>query len=113
MRQMSFMLTTPQARARTKTVTRRLGWADLKPGTLIQQVEKGQGLGKGGKVRKIHVIEIVSVRSEPLNAITQADVIAEGFPDMTPGEFVAMFCDHNRPCRPDWRVTRIEFRYVD
>ena len=36
MRSMSFMLTTQQIRDRTKSVTRRTGWADLQPGTLLR-----------------------------------------------------------------------------
>jgi hypothetical protein len=50
-RYISFMLTQPQIRARTKTVTRRMGWKDLKPGTLLMAAEKCQGLGKGGKIK--------------------------------------------------------------
>ncbi len=49
---MSFRLTAEQMRARTKTVTRRLGWSSLKPGDIVQPVEKAQGLRKGEKVVK-------------------------------------------------------------
>ena len=42
-RLMSFSMTTPQVRARTKTVTRRLGWRFLKPGVVLWAVEKAQG----------------------------------------------------------------------
>ena len=121
MRNMSFALTTEQVRNQTKTVTRRLGWKTLKPGTLIQPVVKGMGLGKGGKVEKIGgPIRVVSVRLESLDSIRAADVIAgygapevvrEGFQLMTAQEFVAMFCRHNK-CGPSTAVTRIEFKYV-
>lgn len=110
MRNMSFALTTEQIRARTKTVTRRLGWRDLKPGNQVQAVVKCMGLKPGEKVHRLCVIEIVSVRREPLNAITRLDVRREGFPHMTPDEFVAMFCASMR-CLPTDEVTRIEFAY--
>ena len=42
---------------------------------------------------------------------TQRDVIAEGFGDLTPSEFVAMFC-REMGCNPGTDVTRIEFRYL-
>lgn len=117
MRNMSFALTTKQCRAKTKTVTRRLGWKNLKPGDRVQQVEKGQGLKKGEHPVKIHVIECVSNHREPLNLIETAEFygkqecIKEGFPQMTPREFVRMFCEHNN-CQPSTIVNRIVFRYV-
>lgn len=52
MRMMSFALTTPQMLARAKTVTRRVGWATLQPGTVLQAVEKSQGLGRGARVTR-------------------------------------------------------------
>lgn len=50
MRNMSFMLTTAQIRDRSKTVTRRLGWWNLRVGDVVMACEKCQGLGKGGKI---------------------------------------------------------------
>jgi len=41
-----------------------------------------------------------------------ADLVREGFPDLSPGDFIALFCRANR-CGPATRVTRIEFRYVE
>jgi hypothetical protein len=38
MRNMSFSMATSQAREKSKTVTRRLGWAGAKPGELLQQI---------------------------------------------------------------------------
>lgn len=112
MRNISFALTEPQILAGTKTVTRRTGWATLAPGTLLMGVRKGMGLKKGETVHRLRPIRVVSVRREALGAIDQADVIAEGFPEMTPAEFVAMFCAHNN-CGPETVVTRIEFEYAD
>jgi hypothetical protein len=112
MRHISFALTTPQIRARSKTVTRRLGWRNLQPGTLLQGCVKCQGLKKGERVEKLCVIRVVAARIEPLNAITQEDVVREGFPGMSPAEFVQMFCKHNG-CTPGTAITRIEFTYKE
>ena len=111
-RNMSFSMTTRQFRDRTKTVTRRLGWSFLKPGDVVCGVEKGRGLKKGEKIKRLGLIEIVSVRRDRLNAITAVDVSREGYPDMWPNGFVEMFCRANR-CQPDAWVNRIEFRYLD
>lgn len=111
-RMMSFALTTPQFRARTKTVTRRLRWKDLPPGTILMGVEQAMGLGKGGKVVRLGLIEVVNTRWEPLNTITPEDVVLEGFPDWTPGQFITMLCKANT-CAPDTLIHRIQFRYLD
>jgi hypothetical protein len=57
-------------------------------------------------------VEVVSVRREPLSAVTADDVAAEGFPDWTPDEFVAFYCAHMR-CEPSTVVTRIQWAYPD
>lgn len=114
MRLISFALTTDQIRNRQKTVTRRLGWRTLKPGTLLQPVVKGQGIPNGGTVERIGgPIRVVSVERAPLNAITQQDVYREGFPMMTQREFIAMFKKSHAGCRVGTVVTRIEFEFVD
>ena len=111
MRNMSFWITTPQIINESKTVTRRFGWWFLKPGDRICAVEKGMGLKKGQKVNRLKVIEVVSARGEPVNAITKADCIKEGFPVYSPAQFTAMLCSYHR-CKPDKIVNRIEFRYI-
>jgi hypothetical protein len=112
-RLMSVSLTEPQVRARTKTVTRRAGWLMLKPGDQLTLCRKVMGRKKGEPLDRITDVEVVSVRREPLNAITAADVAAEGFPEWTAAEFVAFFCDSHRGIQPDSDVTRIEWRYLD
>jgi hypothetical protein len=109
---LSFAATTPQILARTKTVTRRLGWRFIVAGDVVQAIEKGQGLRKGERVRRLAVLEVVSVRREPLRAITAEDVEREGFPGMSAEWFVDFFCRLNG-CTPDTEVTRIAFRYLD
>ena len=59
MRNMSFAMTTEAVRNQTKTVTRRFGWWFLKPGDMVQPVEKAMGLRKGevgymGLVLSVH-----------------------------------------------------------
>jgi hypothetical protein len=108
-RRMSFWLTRPQMYARTKTVTRRraVTWKGIKPGDRIIAIEKGQGLKKGEPQTVIHDIEVVSVRIERLDAITREDCILEGFPEMEPEDFVAMF-----PQPASSAVKRIEFKHL-
>lgn len=115
MRNMSFSMTTEAVRRREKTVTRRLGWWDLKPEDLLQGIEKGQGLEKGEHVKRLGVVRVVSVRHESLNRICEEGSFGtalEGFPEMNPYDFVKMFCRANH-CAPDVIVARIEFEYVD
>ncbi len=116
MRNMSFFLTTEQARNKSKRVTRRLGWANLKPGERVQQVVKGQGLKKGEHPEKIHQIEIISNVPQPLDCMLyepygKPECRREGFPGMTGAEFVEMFCAHNG-CDPTAIVNVIAFEYV-
>jgi hypothetical protein len=110
-RNMSFMLTTEQVRNKTKRVTRRLGWWNLKPGEIVNACVKCMGLKKGEKIERICQIKIVSTRPEPLGDISQADVILEGFLEWKPEQFVIMFMEHNK-CHWSKPVNRIEFEYV-
>ena len=117
MRLMSFALTTEAFRRREKRVTRRLGWRTVQPGTLLMGVEKAQGLKKGESPVRLGVIRVISRRQEQLSRMLTAEYGAvecclEGFPDLTPEQFVVMFCGHNG-CPPSQVVTRIEFEYVD
>ena len=112
MRCISYSLTTRQFRDRSKTVTRRMGWLNLKVGTRLRGVVKAMGLKKGEKVEVLGIIEVTGVRRERLNEITDEEVAKEGFPDMTRGDFIEMFCT-NMKCKATDFVTRIEFKYVD
>lgn len=115
MRNMSFALTTKAMRERRKSVTRRLGWANLKPGDRVQAVEKCQGLKKGERVTPICVIEIVSNEPEPLARIYSRgwrECSLEGFPKMSKGQFIDMFCEHNK-CDVQTVVNRIAFKFVE
>jgi hypothetical protein len=113
MRNISFSLTTPQVRAREKDVTRRIGWWFLKPGDILQPIEKGQGLKKGEHVVKVGgPIRVVSTRREQLCKMKRSDLPREGFPQIRfKHDFVQMFCRHNG-CEPTTEVNRIEFEYL-
>ncbi len=111
-RNMSFSMTTAQFLARTKTVTRRFGWWFLKGGEVVMGVEKSRGLKKGETVVPLGPIRVLSARREPLNAITAAELILEGLPDMTPQDFVDMMCARAK-VSPDEPVNRIEFEYLN
>lgn len=116
MRNMSFMLTTPQMYAGTKSVTRRVGWWNLKPGDVVMAVEKGMGLKLGEKIVKIYPILILETNPETLNYMLRnieygkKEVVMEGFPLMSPREFVGMFCASHKGCTPETTVNRIRFR---
>lgn len=112
MRNMSFSATTPQFRAQEKTETRRLGWKWARVGMVVMGVEKAQGLKKGEHVVPLGPIRFTHVSREALNCITQEQVIAEGFPALSPAEFVAFFCEFNG-CEPETIITRIVFEYLD
>ncbi len=113
------MLTPDQILARTKTVTRRMGWSHLAPGVLLQPVRKGMGLRKGEKIQKLGApIKVTSVRQESLwymwlePEYGLAECKREGFPEMTPLDFIDMFCGSHKSCGRDSIVTRIEFEYA-
>jgi hypothetical protein len=123
MRNISFSLTTEQIKSRTKTVTRRTGWKNLRPGQELRAVEKAMGLKAGEKIKPIAVIRVLSVRQERLEALTNDAVYGfdecakEGFADHPtlrfPSEFITFFCASHKGCAPSSEVTRIEFEYVD
>ena len=120
MKNMSFMLTRQQVLDHSKTVTRRMGWKRLLPDCQIQPVAKGMGLKLGEKIERIGLpVLIVCVEFEPLCRMTddpeygKAECIKEGFPDLTPSEFIDMFCNSHKGCLPGTEVTRIEFKYLE
>lgn len=117
-RNISFALTTQQFKDRTKTVTRRLGWINLKPGQILNGCVKCMGLKPGEKIELLGQIRVVSVRREPLSKMLhnkrygKAEAVKEGFSDMNGERFVAMF-SKNMGCPWSEMVTRIEFEYLD
>lgn len=120
MKNMSFIATKQQVRDKTKDITRRVGWCDLKPGDRVQACEKCQGRKKGEPLVKIHVIEVVSNDPEPMNALVTTyehsaaldELLREGFPDMTPAAFVRLLRELNPKKPENHPINRIVFRYV-
>ncbi len=119
-RNMSFMLTKPQVVAGTKTVTRRMGWRwlveDIARGRKprLMACEKCMGRKKGEPLVRLREIEVVNAWFEPLFTIEghgQAECDREGFPNLTPQEFIKFFCQSHAQCSRTTIITRIEFRY--
>lgn len=114
MKNISFALTKAQFRAQMKDVTRRLGWGNLTAGETLCACEKCQGIKPGESLVRMGLIDVVKVRHERLDLMITdpnygaAEVIREGFPDLSPTQFVEMFCKHMK-CLPSQIVTRIEF----
>lgn len=118
MRRMLFALTARAMRERRKTVTRRRAdtWTKLAAGDRLLAVDMHGG--------RLGVIEVVDVRVEPLDAISEADCYAEGVrrkvaglfglavEGMSPDSFVATY-RRLHGGEPDQPVRRIEFRHVD
>ncbi|MGZ9097644.1 MAG: ASCH domain-containing protein [Micavibrio sp.] len=105
----SFSLTARQVKSRAKIVTRRFGWWNLQPGTILNGVEDGQ---------RICSIRIISVRMEPLNYMIedhlygQRECMLEGFPEMTPEEYVRMRIK-NQGVIENKICNRIYFEYLE
>lgn len=112
-RLMSVSLTEDQVRARSKTVTRRLGWQYLRPGDRITLCRKVMGRRPGEPLVRIVDVEVLDIHRERLDAITVDEVTAEGFQTWTTAEFVDFFCATHRGCTPSTVITRIEWRYLD
>jgi hypothetical protein len=111
-RNMSFAMTTLQVAEKSKTVTRRFGWWFLKPGDIVQPVEKAMGLQKGEKIRRIGgPIRIVSTEAEALCSIDKAECVKEGFPEYKPEDFGKKLMNHYG-CDSAEEVNRIEFEYI-
>lgn len=111
-RLMSVSLTEDAVRERRKTVTRRKGWTFLRPGDRLTLCRKVMGRKPGEPLVRIAEVEVVSVRREPLVAITPEDVAREGFARMSPFDFVEFFRRHMGG-QAYQLVTRIEWRYLE
>jgi len=117
-RNISFALTTRQFNERTKDVTRRLGWEFLKVGDRLHGCKKCMGLRPDEPLVRLHDIEVTIIRRERLDRIVTDPVYGseelrrEGFPFMSPDEFVAFFCASHPKCTPESVITRIEFKHL-
>lgn len=117
MRNISFSLTEPQFLARTKDITRRLGWEMLQPGEELMGCRKVMGRRNGEPLVKLGPIRIISRRREPLGFMDHLpygleECRREGFPNLLPHEFIAFFCRTHKGCTPATFITRLEFLYL-
>lgn len=130
-RLMSVAFTEAAVRDRRKTVTRRKGWWIDKRGRRLLDVgdqltlcRKVMGRKKGEPIVRVAQVVVTALRREPLCAIagpyvinedgstTYPEMVAEGFPDMDPHEFMRRFFFPQGIGVMD-DVTRIEWRYLD
>lgn len=111
-RLMSVSLTEQAVRDRMKTVTRRQGWVFLKVGDRLTLCNKVMGRKPGEPLDRIVDVQVVSVIRERLDQITVDDVAREGFPGMTPAEFIQQFFVDAQGIRADQIVTRVEWTYI-
>lgn len=130
-RLMSVAMTTDAVIERRKTVTRRKGWwVDkngrrlLHAGDRLTLCRKVQGRKPGEPLERLAEVEVVDVRREVLVEAHRTEydeegwpvwpeIVAEGFPDMTPGEFIDQFFVEAQGIAVTDDVTRIEWRYLD
>lgn len=128
-RLMSVAFTEQAVVERRKTVTRRKGWAFLKPGDHLTLVRKAMGrtrqLPNGTTVTeplvRLAQVEVVSVTRSPLGMVrAPGELTAEGFPELEswPGPFAGaqQFIDrYFAPQGLGWddEVTRIKWRYIE
>ena len=130
-RLMSVAFTEQAVIERRKTVTRRKGWWEdrngrrlLKPGDRLTLCRKIMGRKPGEPLVRIADVEVVSVRREPLCAVAGPiaymdgslifpELVAEGFPDMEPDEFMRRYFTDAQGIGVMDDVTRIEWRYLD
>lgn len=108
-RLMAVSATVPQVEARTKTVTRRVGWQFLHPGAQLVLVDRNPRTGQ--PYRRLATVEVVSVARVPLWLIDERDVAREGFPAWHPETFIRWYAKQFDIDRHD-PVTRIEWTYL-
>jgi len=82
----------------------------LRPGDQLTLCRKVMSRRHGEPLDRIATVEVVSVRRELLDAVTAAEVAAEGFPQMIPAQFTDFFCATHRGCGPGTEVTVIQWR---
>jgi hypothetical protein len=122
---MSVAYTADAVIERRKTVTRRIGWTFLKPGDTLTLCRKVQGRrrrdGTVEPLERLAEVEVLSVTREPLEWLYRDDepgsyardeVDAEGFPDLSPREFVRRFFLDAQKLDLSTEVTRVEWRYL-
>jgi len=111
-------MTEPQILDESKDVTRRNGWLTLKAGDVLQACRKCMGLKRGERVVRLKKIKVVQARRERLDRMIsepdygREECRREGFPNLSPEQFVSFFCQSHKGCKPSSIITRIEFSYL-
>ena len=108
---------------RTKTVTRRVNWTDVKVGEVLCAQERSASGHAEDPGVPIATIRVVDVRFEPLRRIIDDleygldECRKEGFGEdpvlYHPSAYIEYFRQAYSGCTPDTVITRIEFEYVD
>lgn len=119
-RLMSVAYTADAVIARTKSVTRRKGWAHARPGMPLTLCRKVMGRRKGEPLERLAEVVITEVERQPLSRLLDsivpgygaAEVALEGFPGMAPEEFVRRFFVEAQGMRLGDYVHRIRWRYL-
>jgi hypothetical protein len=118
-RLMSVAMTEQPVVDRTKTVTRRLNWWRdkngrrlLKRGDRLTLCRKVQGRKPDELIVRLAEVQVTGIRRERLDSLTDREVKLEGFPGMSPGEFIERFFKPQGIGRAH-TVTRIEWRYIE
>jgi len=131
-RLMSVAFTEQAVIERRKTVTRRKGWwldkrgrPLLVAGDGLTLCRKVMGRKAGEPLVRLVEVEALDVRRERLGRLIEEDgdgcpteyalqeVEREGFPHLSPEDFVQRFFIDAQRIYPDHMITRIEWRYLD
>lgn len=113
---MSCALTVKPVLDRVKTVTRRHinTWSRVSVGDHLILVAQSRGLARGQTQQVLAEVEVIDVRVEELDAITDEEVAREGFPDWNAVGFAKFWrATHGVPEDAGVLVRRIEWVYVD
>lgn len=123
---MSVAYTEQAVLERRKTVTRRKGWwldkrgrRLLVEGDRLTLCRKVMGRKAGEPLVRLVEVEVLDVRREQLLALITdraygvAEVEREGFPGMSPIDFVDRFFVQAQGIASSEDVTRIEYRYLE
>lgn len=116
---MSVAFTEDAVRNRTKTVTRRKGWKFLEPGDRLTLCRKVMGRKPGEPLVRIVDVEVLAVHQEQLVDLMNRpeyaaeEMAREGFPGMSPHDFVNHYFVLAQGMKIADFVTRIEWRYLE
>jgi len=114
-RLMSVAFTEQAVVERRKTVTRRKGWLFVKPGDRLTLCRKVMGRKRRGRGHQRSALCAVAgpYATDQNGGTIWPELIAEGFPDMNPSEFMIRYFINAQGIGAMDDVTRIEWRYLD